>query len=550
MRAAPTSTVCTQMANDAPAQALYSQGTALWNAGRKQEAIALLDEALKARPDYPEALCMGGFILGQQGKIEAALQFYNRALTLKSDYVVAWSNFGRLLHGLGRHAEALAAFERASSLAPTDADAWNDRACALRDLGRVEDSARAAQTALQIRPAFAQACVNLGNALLKMDRMEPALQAYRRAANIDPNLAAATCGQALCLRALGRLPEALDAFEKAEQLGSEEAVSGKGCLHLTLGDFERGWEGYEARWIAGKSLNDALGSRYPTWSGADARANRVLVINDHGLGDTIQFVRYLPLMNDRGVAVTLLCASKLHRLLASAKGFELESEMPEGPFDAQIAISSLPYAFKTRLETIPSRRPYLHAEPERVAQWAKHLPPNGFKIGVVWQGNPNPEADMSRSMPLISFAPIAAVPGVRLISLQKGFGEEQLTRLPPQMDVHVLREDFDTGADAFVDTAAVMMSLDLIITCDTSIAHLAGALGRPVWVALKMDAEWRWMRNRADSPWYPSMRLFRQKSRGSWRGVFEEMANRLAPIVSRPAGLVSEHEGSPPFHSE
>ena len=188
----------------------------------------------------------------------------------------------------------------------------------------------------------------------------------------------------------------------------------------------------------------------------------------------------------------------------------------------------MPRAFATRLDSVPANVAYLRAEPELAEKWAARIGPAGVKIGIVWQGNPNAEADMARSMPLEAFAPLAATPGARLISLQKGFGVEQLADPPPGLRVETLGEDFDAGPDAFVDAAAAMTHLDLVVTCDTAIAHLAGALGRPVWVALKKDAEWRWLRDRDDSPWYPTMRLFRQKQRGDWSGVFADMAARLA----------------------
>ncbi|MGD1017396.1 MAG: tetratricopeptide repeat protein [Roseiarcus sp.] len=511
------------------AETLYAQGVLMWRAGRRQEAVGLVDAALRAKPDFPEALCMGGYILGESGKRAAALQFYRRALGLKLDLPIAWSNAGKLYLELGRTAEALDGFQAALALKPGDADLWNSRAGALRKLGRLEESAASALEALRLRPDFAEAALNLGNARLKLDRAAEALEAYRLASSIKPDYSTALCGQALALRALGRLEAARVAFEQAERLGNVEAVSGKGCLDLTLGDFERGWEGYEARWIAGKSLDEALGVRFPKWPGPGRVGERVLAMNDHGFGDTIQFVRYLPMMKSAGAIPTLLAPARLHRLLSSLGDVRIVADPPEGEsFDAQIAISSLPRAFATRLDSVPAAVPYLRAEPALAQKWAARIGCSGFKIGIVWQGNPDPEADIGRSMPLAAFAPLAATPNARLISLQKGLGVEQLADPPPGMRVESLGEDFDAGPDAFVDAAAAMMHLDLVVSCDTSIAHLAGALGRPVWVALKSDAEWRWLRDRDDSPWYPTMRLFRQKRRGDWSGVFAAMAERLA----------------------
>lgn len=226
----------------------------------------------------------------------------------------------------------------------------------------------------------------------------------------------------------------INSHEAAEALGSREAQAGKGCLMLTLGDFERGLEGYEKRWLKGKSLADALGTRCETWRGPTRSGERVLVLNDHGNGDTIQFFRYLPLMAAAGVDTTFVCPPRLHRLLSSKANVRFVNSPPaEDEFDAQIAISSLPHAFGTRLETIPAAVPYLAAEPALREMWTKRIGSGGFKVGVVWQGNPDPDADRARSAPLAALAPLAEVPGVRLISLQKGFGEEQLSTLPSSM---------------------------------------------------------------------------------------------------------------------
>ena len=517
--------------NRAPSEpeALYAAAVVLWRERRRDEAIKLIDEALRRRHDFADALCMGGYMLSEFGKPEPALRFYRRALELDASLVVAHLNTGKVLFSAGRFAEALGSFETATALAPDDPDAWCSRAGALRELGRLDESLEAAQRALALCPDFVEAAINLGNALLKLDRMEEALAAYRRASAAMPGSAMALCGQALALRSLGRFSEALAAFDAAEALGNREAQAGKGCLLLTLGDFERGLEGYEKRWLNGKSLADALGRRFETWRGPTRRG--VLVLNDHGNGDTIQFFRYLPLMAAAGVDTTFVCPPRLRRLLSSRANVRFVDSPPaEEPFDAQIAISSLPHAFGTRLETIPAAVPYLAAEPALREMWIQRIGSGGFKVGVVWQGNPDPDADRARSVPLAALAPLTEVPGVRLISLQKGFGEEQLSTLPSSMRVERLGADFDAGTDAFVDTAAAMTCLDLVVTCDTSIAHLAGALALPVWVALKIDAEWRWLTERADSPWYPTMRLFRQARRGVWGDVFEAMALELVAL--------------------
>ncbi len=515
-------------------QAIYAAAVTLWREQRRDEAITLMDEALRLRPDFAEAMCMGGYMLSECGKPDSAMRFYRRALVLDASLVVGHVNLGKLLFGGGRFTEALACFAAATRLAPHDPDAWCSLAGALRELGRLEDSIEAAERALKLRHDLPEAAINLGNALLKLDRSEEALGAYIRASAPGPCLAKSLLGQGLALRSLGRFSEAMTAFEKATALGSREAIAGKGCLMLTLGDFEQGLEGYEARWLVGKSLGEALGTRFERWKGPGRRGERVLVLNDHGLGDTIQFFRYLPLMAAAGVEATFVCPPRLRRLLSSKAKARFADSPPEWePFDAQIAISSLPRAFGTRLNTIPAAVPYLAAEPALREMWLKRIGAEGFKVGVVWQGNPDPEADRARSLPPTALAPLAGIAGVRLISLQKGAGEEQLSNLPPSLQVETLGANFDAGPDALVDTAAAMVCVDLVVTCDTSIAHLAGALAVPVWVALKRDAEWRWLTERADLPWYPTMRLFRQRRRGVWSDVFEAMASELAQLVER-----------------
>jgi tetratricopeptide (TPR) repeat protein len=525
-------------ANEAPRgpDALYAAAVALWRERRRDEAIKLMDEALRLKPDFAEAFCMGGYMLSECGQPQPAMRFYRRALELDASLVVGHVNLGKLLFAAERFTEALDSFAAATILAPHDPDAWCSRAGALRELGRLEESIEAAERALKLRDDFPEAAINLGNALLKLDRSEAAFGAYLRASKPGPCLAKALLGQGLTLRSLGRFSEAMTAFDGAAALGSREAVAGKGCLMLTLGDFENGLEGYEARWLKGKSIAEALGTRFPSWKGPGREAKRVLVLNDHGLGDTIQFFRYLPMMAAAGVDATFVCPPRLRRLLSSKANVRFVDSPPERePFDAQIAISSLPRAFGTRLETIAAAVPYLAAEPALRETWLKRIGAQGFKIGVVWQGNPDPEADRARSMPLSALAPLAGIAGVRLISLQKGFGEEQLSNLPASLRLETLGANFDAGPDAFVDSAAVMTCLDLVVTCDTSVAHLAGALALPVWVALKSDAEWRWMTGRADSPWYPTMRLFRQTRRGVWSDVFEAMAGELAQLAERRA---------------
>ena len=287
---------------------------------------------------------------------------------------------------------------------------------------------------------------------------------------------------------------------------------------LLVGRYKEGWADYEWRWEA-KTVRVRAQYQSSHWQGEDLSGRHLLVFSEQGLGDVIQFARYLPLLAQRKCEVTFLAPPKLIRLLRIINpAVEIVDALKDvrGNIDFQVALMSLPYRFKIELSSIPNKVPYLKAEPELQARWKARIGAHGFKIGIAWQGNPRGKIDEGRSIPLERFVPLSRIPGVRLISLQKHVGLDQLAALPKDIKIETLDDAFDNGPDAFIDTAAVMNSLDLIITSDTSIAHLAGALARPTWVALKHVADWRWLRDREDSPWYPTLRLFRQLQRDDW----------------------------------
>ena len=293
-----------------------------------------------------------------------------------------------------------------------------------------------------------------------------------------------------------------------------------------------------------------LRAPYPVWRGEDVCGKRVVVYEEQGLGDIIQFCRYLALLAEMGAAVTFLLRSRMHALIRSlGQAVRVSDTFPvDETFDYQCALLSLPLAFGTTVENIPARTPYLQADAERIRSWKQKLGDAGFKIGIAWQGSKTGKIDVGRSFALAEFAGVSRIPNIRLISLQKNEGVEQLRDLPEGMTVEDLGENFDSGTDAFVDTAAVMANLDLVISSDTSAAHLAGALGRPVWLALKHVPDWRWMLDRTDSPWYPTMRLFRQRTRGDWNGVFADIEMALREAIGsgrRPVGEAAQKAPTP-----
>jgi ADP-heptose:LPS heptosyltransferase len=300
---------------------------------------------------------------------------------------------------------------------------------------------------------------------------------------------------------------------------------------LQLGAFEEGWAEYEWRW-----RRPGHGPRrlpQPAWDGSDLAGKRLLIYCEQGLGDVLQFIRYAAVVQRAGASVVLECPGALVSLLRRCPGIdELVAETRPLPnFDVHAALLSLPHLLGTTLATVPAEVPYLAANPERVERWREELAGvDGFRIGIAWQGNPRHPRDRHRSFPLSQFEGLARQEGVRLISLQKGAGAEQAAALQGRFPVVDLPSEPDMAEAAFEDTAAIMQHLDLVISADTAIAHLAGALGVPVWVVLSAITDWRWLRGRDDSPWYPSMRLFRQKTLGDWEGVFERIAREVARL--------------------
>ncbi len=504
---------------------------------RLYEALASYDKALAIRPDYAEALTSRGNALVELRRLDDAVASYDRALAIRPDYADALNNRGNVLQDLKRFNEALANFNRALAIRPDYVKALNNRGNVLQDLKRLDEALASYDEALAIRPDYAEALTNRGNVLQDLKRFNEALASYDKALAIRPDYAEALTNRGNVLQDLKRLDEALASYDKALAVRPDyaEALKNRGRLALLEGRYAEGWRDYESRWEARRAPTRRLLAPWPQWKGEDLRGKRIIVYDEQGLGDVIQCSRFLTLLASRGARVTFLVRASLHRLFRPfAPSVRMVDKPPiEESFDFQSALMSLPGSFGATLENIPADIPYLGPEEPLVALWRERLGHQGFKVGICWQGSPDYRDDHSRSIPLRCFQSLARLPGVRLISLQKHHGLDQLENLPSDMRVETLDEDFDHGPDAFVDTAAVTSCLDLVITSDTSIAHLAGALGRPVWVALKHVPHWLWMLGRTDSPWYPTMTLYRQEVRDDWSSVFRALADDLAKLQKR-----------------
>jgi tetratricopeptide (TPR) repeat protein len=512
------------------AQAYNNRGTVLSGLGRTKEALADFDRAVAIEPRYAKALDNRGGALIRLRRGAEALESYDRALALDSGLASAHDGRGTALAMLQRPAEALESHDRAIALDPGSANTHNNRGAALAALGRAAEALESHDRALALDPGSALVHSNRGAALGLLDRMEESLESLDRALALDPGLIQAHTNRGNFLNDLGRHADALASFEHALICDpqSADAHFGKSQALLAEGRFAQAWPHYE--WRKRRLAENVFHAQgRPEWTGQeDISGKTVFIEAEQGLGDTIQFCRYAPLVADRGARVVLTAQTSLTELLATLDPRVEILAVPDLPaaFDYHAALLSLPRAFATTVETAPAATPYLYAPPERSAAMRARIGDADFKIGVCWQGS---AIAGTRSFPLRHLEEIARLPGVRLFSLQKGAGVEQLDNLPGGMRVETLGGNFP---EDFTDTAAAMAAMELIISCDTSVAHLAGALGRPAFVALRHAADWRWLRARDDSVWYPGLRLFRQNTPGDWISVFRKMQAALASLTS------------------
>jgi len=529
---------------------LHHLGLLMHQGGRPEAAADFMYRAISADPDVPEVYNNLATVLGQLGRYPDALNMLDQALGLDPAYAEAHSNRGIALDKLGRRDEAVAAFRKAVELRPDYFEARSNLGSALARAGRLDeaiDHLRAATVGRSRNPGarapVADAFCGLGAALQKRGDLDGAIAAFRNATEARPDFAEAYTNLGNALKESGRLADAIAALRKAVELRPSfpDAHWNLALALLLAGDFHGGWLEYEWRRHLKEDAAQQRPFPQPVWNGAPVSGRTLLLLSEQGLGDTIQFIRYAPLLAARGATVIVECQPKLRPLLQTVKGIHrvIARGEPLPAFDAHARLLTLPGTFGTDLQSIPADVPYLHAEPDQVVRWTarlRELAPDALRVGIAWQGSPTFGGDAQRSMPLRHFAPLAACPGVRLFSLQKGFGAEQVRSLPEPFPVIEFSPPLDETSGAFVETAAVMAGLDLVITSDTSLAHLAGALGVPTWVVLSFVPDWRWLTERPDSPWYPSVTLFRQTARGDWDGVFARVA---AALRSRGRGEVA-----------
>jgi tetratricopeptide (TPR) repeat protein len=536
---------------------LYNNlGHALMKQGKLEEAVSNCQQALRLRPDFPEAQNNLGIALQWQGHWEKAEACYREALRLSPNFPDAWNNLGNILRQQRKMAEAVSCYRQALQLRPDFPDSERNLGMALEGLDNLAAAEACFRELLRRRPNFAEAWNNLGNVLRQQAKLDQAVECFLRALQLKqdfPDLAMPFEGQVdwtsveACLRRLAELrpgfpeswnnlaavlrqqckfDEAVKCYQEALRLQADFAQGHKnlGMTWLQLGNFEQGWAEYEWRWKCLPFRPRPF--TQPPWDGSPLAGRTILLHAEQGLGDAIQFVRYAPLVKERGGSVVVECPEVLLGLLSTCRDIDrlVAKDSPLPAFDTHAPLLSLPGLFKTSRATIPADIPYLSATPELKKRWRKEIDTaEGFRIGIAWQGNPQHPGDWQRSVLLSRFAPFAKLPGVRLFSLQKGRGAEQLTEATGSFPIVDLANRFEN----FTDTAGALANLDLVITVDSAVAHCAGALGMEVWVLLPLVPDWRWLLEGEDSPWYPTMRLFRQTKAGDWDGVFNRLLAAL-----------------------
>jgi len=513
------------------AMAHNNRGNVLHRLNRPADALASCDRAIALKPDYAMAHFNRGNILQDLKRPADALASYDRAIVLKPGYVVAHNNRGSALLDLKRPADALASYDRAIALKPDYVEAYYNRGNALSDLKRPADALASLDQAIALRPDFAEAYNNRGNALLGLGRPADALASFNRAIALKPDHAEAYNNRGKALLDLKRPAEALASYDKAITLKADyaDAYWNQSICLLLMGRFEQGWRQYEWR----KKCNNPIAiCNYPQplWLGEQNIAGKTLFIwGEQGLGDKIQFCRYAKLVEARGAKVILSVPQSLLKLLKQlSPTIELigPDEVPND-FDYHCPMLSLPLAFGTTLETIPAQQQYLKADEELRLAWAARLPPKTKpRIGVVWSGGTANTNDQYRSIELEQLFPILS-PDADWVCLQKEVREKDLAALRQRGRIAFFGDELRD----FSDTAALLDLMDLVITVDTSVTHLAGAMGKPVWILLPYSPDWRWLLDRDDSPWYPSARLLRQQQFGNWAGVIDQVKDELRSVI-------------------
>jgi tetratricopeptide (TPR) repeat protein len=479
--------------NPLNAEVHYNLGRTSQQIGEIDDAICYFQKALEYNPYFVDAYLNLGNIFQDQKDIENAIISYQKVIQINPKFAGAYYNLGVVLQEKELLNEAVSAYQKAIKLNPQYADAYHDLGYVFQMKGQFDQAIECYQKALDLNPDMFDAHNNLGRAYQGQKKINEAIVSYRKAIDMNPDFAEAHCNLSMAL--------------------------------LLTGNFRQGWPEYEWRWKLGDGSRDDF--HQPRWTGFDITGRTLFLYAEQGFGDTIQFIRYASLAAGRGARVIVKCQKELKSLIEQVKGIEqvITREDPIPVFDFHCPLLSLPLIFDTVLESIPSDIPYIIADQAIIEKWHEKLRnrDSRLKVGLVWSGNPKYKADRIRSLDLMTFLPLAGLRDTTFYSLQKGKASEQTKNPPDGIDL----VDFMDEVTDFAGTAGLIMNLDLIISVDTSVAHLAGGLGKPVWTLLPFSPDWRWMLDREDSPWYPTMRLYRQPSPGDWNPIMDRLVKDL-----------------------
>ncbi|KAF0193035.1 MAG: Flp pilus assembly protein TadD [Gammaproteobacteria bacterium] len=521
----------------APAFSLahFNLGVALLKLNRADDAVHAFRRTLECDGNNANALRILAELQHGKGEPAAAAACYRRLLTIEPDNVDTLNSLGLAELQQNRIDDALPLFEKALAINPAHAHTLNSYGNALCQQGKTADAIAYFESALKLQPGMAEAHCNLGNALKSNGDFAGAIQHYRSALSLKRDYAAAHMNMGTAFKDMGDYSAAYGRFDEAIMIQPDlaDAHLNKGIVMLTLGRFADAWKAYESRIQILERRPDHRTMKKPRWKGEPLAGKRILVHAEQGIGDSMHFVRYLPMLKAMGADVIFECPPGLIDLFTGLQGVDQlivqdTRSAPDVDFDYHTYLLSLPALFGTTFRTIPNDVPYLHADPARIGLWKEKMVPGHLNVGLAWAGNPRHANNKNRSCSLADFARLCDIPGVTFHSLQKGTGAEQTANPPAGM--HLI--DAANEQLTFADSAALVENLDLVISVDTSVAHLGGAMGKPVWVLLSYVADWRWLLDRSDSPWYPSMRLFRQPEPQDWPGTFAALATELRAVAA------------------
>jgi Flp pilus assembly protein TadD len=520
-------------------------GTALTDQGLPHEAIAEFRQALELQPDAADAWLNLGLALDEVGQPDEAIAAFLRGAELQPSFVPVHLHLARVLRQRARHAEALSAVQRLLVLEPDNAEFHNLLAVTLADLGDFAKSLSAYRRALQCKPDSPKILFNFAKVLRDAGQLEESLASTRAALALDPTLAEAHHNLGNIHTDLRQFDDALAAYDQALACQPDLAAVkfNQAFLYLLRGDFERGWAAYESRWAAFPFAPPTREYGRPRWDGNPVSGRRIFIHAEQGFGDSIQCIRYAALVAGQGGEVVVECPPALVDLLRTAPGVRevVSLRDPLPAFDCVVPIMSLPLLFRTTAETIPRTVPYLFAEAARRESWRQRLRnhPGRLKVGLTWTGNRQQAANFRRLVDPALLVPLLAIDEIDFFSLQI---LPKSDRSPSFSDPRVI--DYTGHIRDFADTAAFIMELDLVITVDTAVAHLAGALGKPVWTLLSFTPDWRWGLEGEHTAWYPTMRLFRQSRLGAWEDVLSQVAEELSSVTREalpPAAVTPSH---------